>query len=390
MIDKYYRVWADIDLDALKKNVLNLKEGLEPGTKVCAVVKADSYGHGAIPSAKALKDIVDFYAVATIDEALNLRAHEIFLPILVLSYVHESKYAAAVDNDIRLAVYDKETLDKINAQAKKKNKKAKVHIKVDTGMNRIGIRPDAEGKAFAEYAASLENIELEGIFTHFFASDSSDKESAYKQLELFKNFCSELENAGIKIPVKHCANSAAATEMKEACCDMVRLGISMYGLYPSKDIMSLKLYPVLSLKSHVILVKDINKGETVGYGATFKADNDMKIATVSIGYADGYQRSFSNKADVLIRGKRARVVGRVCMDQIMVDVTDIPDAAAGDVVTLVGKDGSEEITLEELADIAGTISYELACAISKRVPREFFMDGKMIGSKDYCFDLYSC
>lgn len=389
MTDKYYRVWAEVDTDAVKKNVLAIKEGLEPGTKICAVVKADAYGHGAVPVAKALKDIIDFYAVATIDEALNLRAHEIFLPIVVLGFVHESKYAAAVENDIRLAIYDKEDLDKINEAAKKKNKKAKVHIKADTGMNRIGVRCSEEGLEFAKYAAGLEYIEIEGIFTHFFASDSKNKESAYKQLEEFRNFCEKLEDAGIKIPIKHCANSAAATEMKEACMDMVRLGISMYGLYPSKDITSLMLLPALSLKSHIIMIKEIDAGETVGYGATFTAEKPLKIATIGIGYADGYQRSFSNKAEVLIRGKRAKVAGRVCMDQIMVDVTDIPGVQKGDVATLVGKDGDERVTFEELAEIAGTINYELACAISKRVPRVFYSDGKLTGTKDYCFDIYS-
>lgn len=389
MTDKYYRVWAEVDTDAIKKNVLAIKEGLDTKTKICAVVKADAYGHGAVPVAKALKDIVDFYAAATIDEALNLRAHEIFLPILVLSFVHESKYAAAIENDIRLSVYDKEDLDKINEAAKKKGKKAKVHIKIDTGMNRIGVKCDDEGLEFARYAAGLEYIETEGIFTHFYESDSKDKESAYKQLEEFENFCKKLEDEGITFEIKHCANSAAASEMKEACMDMVRLGISMYGLYPSKDIAKIKLIPALSLKSHIIMVKDINPGETVGYGASYTAKKPMKIATVGIGYADGYQRLFSNKAEVLIRGKRAKVAGRVCMDQIMVDVTDIPDVKKGDVATIVGKDGSDAITLEELAEIAGTINYELACQISKRVPRVFYSEGKMTGAKDYFFDIYS-
>ncbi len=387
LFDGYYRVWSEIDLDAVRKNIEGVRGILSPGTNICAVVKADGYGLGAVPVSKAVEDIVDYFAVASIDEAQNLIFHGIRLPVVVLGFVHESAFEYAITNGIRIAVFDKNTLDRLNEAAGRLRIPAKIHIAVDTGMHRIGITPDSAGIDFVKYAASLENIETDGIFTHFFLSDACDKTSARKQLDRFLSMTEKLESEGIRIPVKHCANSAAALEMPETNMNMARLGITMYGMYPSDEIMSFKPYPAMSLKSHVIMVKPVTKGETVGYGGAFKAERDSVIATVSIGYADGYRRNISNKgAFVLVNGKRVPVVGRICMDQMMLDATDFPEIRCGDVVTLIGRDGDENITIEEISEYAGTNNYEFSCGISKRVPRIYFRDKEISCIKDHIID----
>ena len=384
----YYRVWAEVDLDSIKENVLNIQKGLKEGVKTCAVIKADGYGHGAIPIAKKLKDTVDFFAVATFDEATNLRNHDIEKPILVLGYVHTDNTQYAVRSNIRFTVFDLDMAQKIDEFARDIDGVCKVHIKVDTGMSRIGFAPTEESLETIEKIAQMPNVEIEGIFTHFFASDSADLTSAYRQFDTFKTFCDKLEERGVHIPVKHCSNSAAATVMPEANMDMVRLGISMYGLYPSEDVHQIELKPALSLHSHVVMVKTIEEGTTVGYGATFTASRPTKIATIPVGYADGYFRRLSNVGYVLINGCKAPIAGRVCMDQFMVDVTDIPDVKRGDRVTLIGQDGENCITMEEISELAGSFNYEFACDIGKRVPRVFYSDGEEVCDKDYFYDRY--
>lgn len=384
----YYRVWAEVDLDAVRENVLNIKKGLAEGTKVCAVIKTDGYGHGAVPIAKKLKNDVDFFAVATFDEATNLRNHDIDLPILCLGYIHVDNTMYAVRNKIRMTVFDLEMAERINEFAHDMDGVAKVHLKIDTGMSRIGFAPTQESLEVIKKISEMENIEIEGIFTHFYASDSDDLTSARKQFETFKNFCDSLEENGIRIPIRHCSNSAAATVMPEANMDMVRLGISIYGLYPSEHIHQVTLKPALSLHSHVVMVKTIEMGTSVSYGATFTAERDTKVATIPVGYGDGYFRSLSNKGHVLINGQKAPIIGRICMDQFMVDVTDIPDVHRDSRVTLIGKDGDAQITMEEISEMAGSFNYEFACDIGKRVPRIYYSDGEEVCDKDYFYDRY--
>lgn len=380
--DRYFRLWADIDLDAVRENIQNIQANLKPGVKSCAVIKADAYGHGAVEVAHAIDDIVDFYAVATIDEAMELRGNGLTKPILILGYVHPSMYEIAVKNDIRLPVFDHETAVEISEAAARAGKTARVHIKIDTGMSRIGFRPSAESVKCVQKINNLSGIKIEGIFTHFANSDDKTADKAMKQLDIFKSFIAELEANGLNIPVKHCANSAAATYLRDADMDMVRLGISIYGLYPSQYIHQIELKPALSLKSHVVMVKTIPAGTSVGYGSTWTADKKSVIATIPVGYADGYFRSLSNKGYVLINGSRYPVIGRVCMDQIIVDASENPDVKRGDEVVLIGQSGELQITTEEIADLAGSFNYEFVCGLTRRVARKYYIDGKLSGIRD--------
>ncbi len=371
MDNNYFRVRADIDLDAIRKNIRAINRGLRKGTKTCAVVKANGYGHGAVQVAEKITDLVDFFAVATIDEALKLREHHITLPILVLGYVHHSMNETAVKKDIRLTVYDYDMAKKISDAAKIARKTAKIHIKLDTGMSRIGFPANNESIAEIKRIQNLPNIEIEGLFTHLFAADERSKASAMKQIMMFGEFGNDLSKAGVEIPIKHCSNSAAAINLSLANFDMVRLGIAMYGLYPSKYVKSIPLKPAMSLKSHITMVKTIKTGCSVSYGATWTADKDTVVATVPVGYADGYMRILSNKGYVLIHGKKAPIIGRVCMDQLMVDVTKISKVKQFEEVVLLGKQKDAEITAEEIAELADTINYEIVCAVSERVPRVY-------------------
>lgn len=376
--NNFHRVWANIDLDAVRDNIAAVKGRIKSGTKICAVIKADGYGHGAVPIARHTQSLVDFFAVATIEEALELRSAGIERPILILGYVHPDSAVEAVQNDIRLTVFDYDTAAILSQKTSACGRQLKIHIKIDTGMNRIGLKPDENSLQIIEKIVALKGLQAEGIFTHFFASDSSDPASARHQLSAFQDFCGAAEKRGIHIPMKHCSNSAAAIVMPEANLDMVRLGIVIYGLYPSEYIKQLPLKPALSLKSSVVMVKTIQKGETVGYGATYTAKNEMKIATVPVGYADGYMRSLSNRGYVLIRGQRAKIVGRICMDQFMVDVTSLDNIRRGDEVTLIGQDGTQELSMEQVASMAGSFNYEFVCDINKRVPRLYFSGGMRV------------
>lgn len=374
-MDYYDRAWAEIDLDAIMDNVNNMKKNLHEGTKMMGIIKTDGYGHGAIPIAEKMEplDYVFGFGVATAREALELRNAGIRKPVLILGYTFPDCYEDLILNEVRPAVFTDEMLQELDACAEKAGKKCFIHIKVDTGMSRIGILPNEEGLAFVKRAASYQHIEIEGIFTHFAKADETDKTSAYTQLKLFQEFTEQIKNkAGITIPIKHCSNSAGIIEMPEANMDMVRAGITLYGLWPSdevkKDIVALK--PALTLKSRIVYVKTVDEGCEISYGGTYKATKPTRIATVCIGYGDGYPRSLSNKGYVLLHGQKAYITGRVCMDQMMIDVTDIQgEVKVGDIVTLIGKDGEEEITMELLGDMSGRFNYELACDIGKRVPR---------------------
>lgn len=391
MTEKYSRVYATVDLDMLRANAEGMISRLSAGTKMIGVIKADGYGHGAVPAAKELEALDGIYgfATATEEEAVILRKSGIRKPILSLGYAFPYHYKEMIENDIRITAFRQDTLEQLARAAKETGQPAKIHIKVDTGMSRIGISPDEEGMAFIRRAARMPGIEIEGIFTHFAKADEEDKAPARHQLAVFRDFVRKAEKEnGCRIPFHHCANSAAALELREADMDAVRAGIALYGLWPSaetaKDIMDLK--PVMELKSQIIYLKEVEPGTEIGYGGTFTAGKRMKIATVPVGYADGYPRGLSNKGYVLVHGKKAPVAGRICMDQFMIDVTDILGVSEGDAVTLIGKEGKEQITMEELGELSGRFNYELACCIGKRVPRVYLKSGKAIAVKDYFQD----
>ncbi len=387
MLEKYERVYAAVDLSAALYNMERMHEAVSPQTKMIGVIKTDGYGHGAVPIGRELEKLpyVSGYAVATAEEAFILRRAGLSKPILILGYTFPYSYYELVLQEIRPAVFRKDAVEALDVCAGRLGRKAVVHVKVDTGMSRIGIRPDEEGLVFMEWIAGLAHIEVEGIFTHFARADESDHSAALSQLTKFTAFVEEAERRmGKQIPLKHCSNSAGILTLPQANLSLVRAGITLYGLSPSgevtKDMLSLR--PVLSLKSRLVYVKEIEAGTPVSYGGTFVAKEQMRIATIPVGYGDGYPRGLSGKGSVLVRGKRAPILGRVCMDQFMVDVSDIPDASEADVVTLIGVDGGEEITMEELGELSGRFNYELACCLGKRIPRVYVKDGEIVCTKD--------
>ena len=387
-LESYQRVWAEVDLDAIWENMVHMKENIAENTKILAVIKTDGYGHGGVPIAKMLEQL-DFmfgYAAATYEEAHVLREAGVKKPILILGYTFPYCYEELIREEIRPAVYRRDTVEELAAAAEKVGKKAKVHIKVDTGMGRIGITPDEEGLEFVRFLMGHPELEVEGIFTHFAKSDEEDKTSAYHQLALFQNFIDRIQTElGLTIPVKHCSNSAAILEMPQANMDMVRAGITTYGLYPSEEVSKdiVPLRAAMSLYSHIVYCKTIHAGQSVSYGGLFTAQKDTRVATIPVGYGDGYPRSLSGKGYVLIRGKKAPILGRVCMDQFMVDISEIPGVMEGDKVTLLGVDGTERITAEELGELSGRFNYEFVCDLGKRIPRVYRQHGEITEVRDY-------
>ena len=387
-LESYQRVWAEVDLDAIWENMVHMKENIAENTKILAVIKTDGYGHGGVPIAKMLEQL-DFmfgYAAATYEEAHVLREAGVKKPILILGYTFPYCYEELIREEIRPAVYRRDTVEELAAAAVKVGQKAKVHIKVDTGMGRIGITPDEEGLEFVRFLMGHPELEVEGIFTHFAKSDEADKTSANHQLELFQNFIDKIQTElGITIPVKHCSNSAAILEMPQANMDMVRAGITTYGLYPSEEVSKdiVPLRAAMSLYSHIVYCKTIHAGQSVSYGGLFTAQKDTRVATIPVGYGDGYPRSLSGRGYVLIHGKRAPILGRVCMDQFMVDISEIPEAMDGDKVTLLGMDGTERITAEELGELSGRFNYEFVCDLGKRIPRVYIQHGEITEVRDY-------
>ncbi|MCR4643411.1 MAG: alanine racemase [Lachnospiraceae bacterium] len=369
------RVFATVNLDHIHYNIRRIRERIPKHCKIMAVIKADGYGHGAVRIAQELSgvDAVWGYAVATIDEALEIIEQGIGKPVLILGYTFPSTIPLAVEYGIRLTLFDMDSARLLHETAERSGKKAKVHIKLDTGMGRIGIQPDESGMEFVREVASLSGVEMEGIFTHFARADETDKSSAREQYARYSRFCDRLESEGIHIPLKHCANSAAIMEMKETHLNLVRSGIITYGLRPSEevDVSGMKLKPAMEIKASVIHVKEVPAGTPISYGGCFVTEQPSRIATLSVGYADGYPRCLSDKGSVLLHGKRFPVVGRVCMDQMMVDVTDADEVRQGDLATLVGQDGDECITMDEFAESSQRINYEAVCDIGKRVPRVY-------------------
>ncbi len=387
----YTRVYAPIDLDAAVYNISGMRDIVAPGTVLNGVVKADGYGHGAVPIAMAIDPYVGAYSVATVEEAINLQDHGITKPIYILGVTHPSAYREVVERGIRPAIFTMEQALPLSEAAVGAQKKAPIHLAVDTGMGRIGLTPDEAGADLARAIATLPGIETEGVFTHFAKGDEEDKSASELQLEKYRHFLDLLRERNVEVKIRDVSNSAGIIDIPEAHFDMVRAGISLYGLYPSDEVKKekLPLKPVMGLKSFVIYVKTVPKGTPIGYGGTYVTSEESRIATVSIGYGDGYPRSLSNKGFVLINGSRAPIRGRVCMDQIMVDVTGIPGVEAGSPVTLMGRDGDECITAEEIADESGRFHYELLCDIGKRVPRVYYRNGEIVGTKDYFHDRYS-
>lgn len=377
---KNERTYVEINLDNIQKNIREMNKKLPADVKMLAVIKANGYGHGSIPIAKCLESMqcVAGYAVATAEEAISLRDNGISKLILILGYVFPDYYTKLIEQDIRIAVFRKDSILQLVEASRKVGKTAKVHVKVDTGMGRIGISPDEEGIKFVKELMRHKEIEVEGIFTHFAKADEKDKTDTQKQIDLFLKFNEMIEKLGWTIPLKHCANSAAILEVPTSIMSVVRAGIAMYGLYPSEEINrdNIVLEPALSWYSRIVYVKTIRKGQSVSYGGLYTASKDVRIATIPVGYGDGYPRSLSQVGYVLIHGKKAPIVGRVCMDQFMVDISDIPDAREDDEVVLLGRMEEESISAECLGELSGRFNYELVCDINARVPRRYTLNEK--------------
>ena len=361
--------WAEVNLQALRHNYREIKKQLAPGVKLCAVVKANAYGHGALAVARvAVEEGADYLAVAALSEGLELRQAGFQTPILVLGLVMPEDAKEVVEYGLTQVVCELSLAKALSQEAVRQGKEVRVHLKVDTGMGRIGVRPEEAGTLAADIA-KLPGVQVEGMFSHFAAADAKDKSYTQKQLAAFKEAVAAVEKNGVQLSVKHIAESAAILEIPEAHFDMVRAGIIQYGLWPSEEVTHpLDLQPVMSLKARVTWVKDLHPGESVGYGRTFIADKECRIATLPLGYADGYIRAYGKEGFVEIHGKKAPVAGRVCMDQVMVDVTDIPDVQIGDEVTLFG---SDSLTIDEMARWGNTINYEVPCLLGARLPRVY-------------------
>lgn len=365
--------WLEINLNKYEDNIKLIKNKLNDDTLLTAVVKADAYGHGAVEvSKKALKSGADRLAVAILDEALELRkAGFKDTEILILGWTPKEQYKKIVENNLIQTIYDYDNALALNNMAEQLNQKAKIHIKIDTGMGRLGIKA-AAGLEFVEKITKLPNIIIEGIYTHFAAADEADKEFTFKQFDKFKKLTSKLEENNINIPIKHVSNSAAFLDVPELQMDMVRAGIISYGLWPSKEVKNrINLKPVMSLKSRLAHVKTVEKGTPISYGRTFKTDKKSKIGTIPLGYADGYNRLLSSSFEIIINGKRVPIVGRICMDQFMVDLSSVENVEKGDIVTLIGEDQGVQITAAEMAEKIHTINYEIVSSFTKRLPRVY-------------------
>lgn len=383
-VKPYHRIEARIDLSAIRKNITTVQALNPPDRKTLLVIKADAYGHGAVTLAEKLGDLADYFGVAEIDEAVELRKNGVTKPILILGYTDETEYEDLINYDVTQAVYDVEKCRVLSRLAERMGKKARVHIKVDSGMHRIGFLTDADGVNAAEQLFSMPGLSVEGIFTHFARADELDKTSANQQYEDFSRFVKELESRGHDLGIRHIDNSAGAMELHSNGFDMMRLGIVIYGLYPSEEVdHSIRITPAMQLTSRITHVKMLPAGAGISYGHTFVTDRETRVATVSAGYADGYPRAQSGKGRVLIHGQYAPILGRVCMDQFMVDVTHIPEAEVGDTVVLFGTDGENHISVEEVAEPANSFNYELVCNVAHRVPRIYIEDGDAIGEVNY-------
>ena len=376
---------AIIDLDAVSANFDAVCR--KAGVPVMAVIKADAYGHGAVPIALLLEERCAFFGVSSLSEALELRSAGIARPILILGYTPPEGFPDAVRLGIRPAIFRYEDAEVLSRAAGDGGLSAPFHFAVDTGMSRIGFQVTGADADVCARIAALPNLQPEGLFSHFAAADSADLSRARAQAARFDAFDAMLKSRGVNVPIRHLNNSAGLMNF-EHHYEMVRSGIVTYGLYPSDEVDPglLALTPAMSLLSRVSYVKTLPPGREISYGGTFVTTRPTTVATVPIGYADGYRRSLSGRFSVLIRGRRAPILGRICMDQLMADVTDIPGVREGDAVTLIGKDGGETISMEEIAAAAGSFNYEFACGISRRVPRIYLRGGKIVRTVHYLTD----
>lgn len=386
MQEQYRPTQAEINLDHLCNNVDAFRETLPQGKKLLACVKANAYGHGAVEMARELERVgVDYLSVAFLDEALELRQHGITLPILVLGYTPPEGIAEAWKHDVTITLFSKEVLEAIqHLETGTSSRKLKVHIKIDSGMGRLGLLPGEEAVAFIQEAAKLKQVMLEGMFTHFAKADEKDKTYTLEQYRLFRGVVDALRDQGCVIPIIHTANSAATIDTPELSYDMVRVGISLYGLYPSGEVnhQVVKLSPVLTLKTKAVLVKTLPPHWGVSYGTRYVTQGNERIATLPIGYADGFSRMLSGKAQVLVRGRRVPVVGTICMDQCMVSLqsfaAEAEEIQAGEEVVLIGHQSGAVITADEVASQLGTIPYEVICMMAHRIPRVYTRNGAVV------------
>lgn len=380
------RVLAIIDLDAIAYNMTNIKSKVGKEIGIIGIIKADAYGHGSVEISKViLENGADWLAVAVVDEGINLRKNGIAAPILLLGYTPELRLEDVVNNGFIQTVYTYETAKKLSDVAVRLGKTAVIHIKIDTGMGRIGYRVNEASADEIVKISELPNIEVNGMFTHFSTADEKDKNYTLNQYKKFVQMDALLRERGLEIPIKHAANSAAIMDFDNMMFNMVRPGIILYGAYPSEEVDkdNLSIKPAMSVKTHVSYVKEVNEGDYISYGRKYQAVGKRIIATIPVGYADGFIRAYSNGGKVLIKGEYAPIVGRICMDQFMVDVTDIKDVQINDEVVLIGKQGNKEITVDFIASILDTINYEVFCTLSKRVPRQYIQNGKVIKTVKY-------
>ena len=385
-VKMYSRVYAKIDLDAIHHNMEAMHALLKEDTKIFAVIKTDGYGHGAVPIAKEIEslDYLFGYCTATVEEALILRNHGIKKPILILGYTFPEEYEDIVKNDLRPAVFTLEMAQELSDVAGRLGKDVYVHIKADTGMSRIGLQVNEESAKTVAKIAAMPHMIMEGIFTHFARADERDKTSAHHQMDEFNRMIELCKKEGVTFSYHPCSNSAGIVDMPEANMDIVRAGITLYGLWPSDEVEKDKvpLKPAMELISHVAHVKWLTEGKPVSYGGTYITTRPTKVATIPVGYGDGYPRSLSNKGYVLIHGQKAPIIGRVCMDQFMVDVTAIEDVEFGDKVVIFGRDGKEFLSVDKLGELSGRFNYEFVCVLNKRIPREYIRHGEVVEQVD--------
>ncbi len=384
-------VWVEVNLDNLGHNMREIKKHIKPGTEVMAVVKADAYGHGALGVIDTLKaENINKFAVAVLSEAIEIRNKDKEIQIILLGYTPDVNLEEVIKWDITPTIYSLRQAKVLDKLAKLHGKKIAVHINVDTGMHRVGLPIKYRTVEVIKEISEMDNLYLEGVYTHFAVADEADKWYTIKQVEEFKYIIDELKKLGVEIPIKHVSNSAAILDLPEFNYDMVRAGLLMYGHYPSevqeKDKV-IDLKQVMSLHSKIYHIRTLEKGESISYGLTYTVNRESRTGLIPIGYADGYSRGLSNKAKVIIKGKNAvaKVAGAICMDKFVVDITGL-DVEGGDEVILFGEDEYNRVTPEDIANILGTISYEVLCNVSKRVPRVYKKDNEIIEIKDEVLD----
>ena len=382
----YFRTQARIDLDAVEYNCSNVRAKLPDDCKLLGVIKADAYGHGAVELAHLLDEKCDFFGVACIEEAVELKKAGVKAPVLILGYVDSNVYDLVVKYDVRIPIFSMESAVALSDEAVRQGKTVPFHFCIDTGMSRIGFQVNEQSADVCKEITLLPNIEAEGLFSHFATADEADLTKAKAQREKYKAFVKMLEDRGVNIPVKHLNNSAGIMNFDEYF-DMCRMGIILYGLYPSEEVDKslLDIKPVMSWLTHITHIKTLEPGREISYGGTYKTTEPRVIATIPVGYADGYPRCLSNKGRVIINGQYANIVGRVCMDQFMVDVTDIKDVDLNSTVTLVGRDGDACLSMEEVSNSAHSFNYELPCRVARRVPRVYYKNGEIVKVVNYLY-----